>query len=162
VYTSDELIMYVLIYVDDIVITSSKPEAIDGLLSHMDSAFAVKNLCDLNFFLGIEVSTSSTGITLCQRRYILDILKRTNMTDAKPISSPMATTTHLSAFDGEVFDDPSLYRSMIGAFHYLSITRPDIAFVVNRLSQFMHKPLVPHWQATKRLLRYLKQTVNFG
>jgi hypothetical protein len=162
VYTFAELIMYVLIYVDDIIITSSKPKAIDGLLSHMDSAFAVKNLGDLNFFLGIEVSTSSTGITLCQRQYILDILKRTNMTDAKPICSPMATTTHLSAFDGEVFDDPSLYRSTIGAFHYLSITRPDIAFTVNRLSQFMHNPLVPHWQAAKRLLRYLKQTVNFG
>jgi hypothetical protein len=114
VYTSAELIMYVLIYVHDIIITSSKPKAIDGLLSHMDSAFAVKNLGDLNFFLGIKASTSSTGITLCQRQYILDILKCTNMTDAKPICSPMATTTHLSAFDGEVFDDPSLYRSTMG------------------------------------------------
>jgi hypothetical protein len=74
----------------------------------------------------------------------------------------MATSVHLSAIDGEIFDDPTLYRSTIGAFQYLQLTRPDIAFTVNRLSQFMQKPLFPHWQAAKRLLRYLKQTINFG
>jgi hypothetical protein len=159
---SPHFIMYVLIYVDDIIITCSKPEAIDELLRHMESDFAVKDLGTLNFFLGIEVLKSSDGITLSQRRYILDILKRTKMLDAKPVCTPMATSEHLSAFEGEVFDDPTLYRSTIGALQYLSITRPDIAFTVNRLSQFMHNPLLPHWQTAKRLLRYLKQTLEFG
>ena len=74
------------------------------------------------------------------------------MANAKPVCTPMSTSVTLFAFDGEVFLDPTLYRSTIGALQYLSITRPDIAFTVNRLSQFMHKPLLPHWQATKRLL----------
>lgn len=95
--------------------------------------------------MGIEVSQNTEGITLSQQRYVLDILKRTNMQDAKPVSTPMATSVQLSAFDGEVFENPTLYRSTIGALQYLSITRPDIAFTVNRLSQFMHNPLLPHW-----------------
>jgi hypothetical protein len=84
------------------------------------------------------------------------------MSDAKPVSTPMETCVHLFAIDGEIFDDLTLYRSTIGAFQYLQLTWPDIAFIVNRLSQFMQKPLFPHWQAVKGLLRYLKQTVNFG
>jgi hypothetical protein len=95
---------------------------------------------------------------LSQKRYMLDILKRTKMVDAKPICTPMATSVTLSAFDGEAFNDPTLYRSTIGALQYLSITRPDIAFSVNRLSQFMHNPRLSHWQAAKCLSRYLKQT----
>lgn len=76
------------------------------------------------------------------------------MTYAKPASTPMATSIHLSAVDGEIFDDPTLYRSTIGAFEYLQLTGPDIAFTVNRLSQFLQTHLLPHWQAAKRLLRY--------
>jgi hypothetical protein len=162
IYKSATFITYILIYVDDIIITSSKPEAITELLNQMESEFAVKQLGDLNFFLGIEMSQQPNGIILSQRRYILDILKCTNMSDAKPVSTPMATSVHLTAHDEEIFDDPTLYRSTIGAFQYLHFTRPDIAFTVNRLSQFLQKPLLPHWQAAKHLLRYIKQTVNFG
>jgi len=162
IYHSAVFTTYVLIYVDDIIITSSKPAAIIELLNRMESEFAVKQLGDLNFFLGIEVSKQSNGIILSQRRYILDILKRIKMTDAKPVSTPMATFVHLSAVDGEIFEDLTLYRSTIGAFQYLQLTRLDIAFTVNRLSQFLQNPLLPHWQATKRLLRYLKQTITFG
>jgi hypothetical protein len=162
IYKSATFITYILIYVDDIIITSSKPEAITELLNQMESEFAVKQLGDLNFFLGIEMSQQPNGIILSQRRYILDILKCTNMSDAKPVSTPMATSVHLTAHDEEIFDDPTLYRSTIGAFQYLHFTRPDIAFTVNRLSQFLQKPLLPHWQAAKHLLRYIKQMVNFG
>lgn len=162
IFKSANFITYILIYVDDIIITSSKPEAITELLNLMESEFAIKQLDDLNFFLGIEVSKESDGIILSQRWYILDILQRTKMTDAKTISTPMATSIHLSAIDGEIFDDPTLYQSTISAFQYLQLTRPDIGFTVNRLSQFMQKPLLPHWQTTNHFLQYLKQTVNFG
>ena len=84
------------------------------------------------------------------------------MLEAKPVTTPMASTTSLSAFDGEPFPDHTLFRSTVGALQYLSITRPDIAFTVNKLSQFMHKPTLTHWQAVKRLLRYLKHTIQFG
>jgi hypothetical protein len=162
IYKSDAFTMYILIYVDDIIITCSRPSEIPKLLASLNTEFAVKDLGSLNFFLGIEVNRSSTGIFLSQQRYILDILKRTNMIEAKPVSSPMASSTHLSAYEGEIFSDPTLFRSTLGALQYLCITRPDLSFSVNKLSQFMHQPRLPHWQGVKRLLRYLKHTLQYG
>ncbi|XP_035551073.1 uncharacterized mitochondrial protein AtMg00810-like [Juglans regia] len=84
------------------------------------------------------------------------------MHEAKPISTPMATSTNLNAFDSEDFNEPTLFRNTVRALQYLSVTRPDIAFTVNKLSQFMHSPKFDHWQAVKRLLQYLKQTISYG
>jgi hypothetical protein len=154
--------MFVLIYIDDILITSSKPATIFELLQNLHSEFAVKDLGKLNFFLGIEVIPSCRGVLLSQHHYILDILKRTKMFEAKPATSPMSTSTTLSAFEGSLFSDPTLYRNTVGVLQYLCITRPDISFSVNKLSQFMHKPMDSHWQSVKRLLRYLKHTIQFG
>jgi hypothetical protein len=126
--------MYVLIYVDDIIITSSSPAAIDTLLTNLHKEFAVKDLGPLKFFLGIEVLSNPNGVLLSQHRYITNILHRTNMLEAKPIASPMASSTSLSAYEGEPFPDHTLFRSTVGALQYLSITCPDIAFTVNKLS----------------------------
>ena len=84
------------------------------------------------------------------------------MLEAKPLSSPMASSTNLFAFEGGPLPNATLYRSTIRALQYLSFTRPDINFTVNKLSQFMHRPTTIHWQAVKRLLHYLKQTIYFG
>jgi len=92
----------------------------------------------------------------------MDLLKKTNMHEAKPITSPMASSSTLSAFTGAPMDDPSLYRSTVGSLQYLSLTRPDLSYAVNRVCQFMHRPLQPHWQAVKRILRYLKHTISHG
>uniref|UniRef100_A0A2N9IA64 Reverse transcriptase Ty1/copia-type domain-containing protein n=1 Tax=Fagus sylvatica TaxID=28930 RepID=A0A2N9IA64_FAGSY len=162
IYKHRSLTMFILIYVDDIIITSSQPSAIDDLLTSLTHDFAVKDLGPLNFFLGIEVLSTPHGILLSQQRYIMDLLIRTKMNEAKPITTPMASTTSLSAFDGEPFPDHTLYRSTVGALQYLGLTRPDIAFPVNKLSQSMQKPMLLHWQSVKRLLRYLKQTIHFG
>jgi hypothetical protein len=162
IYKSAAYTTLVLIYVDDILITSSKPSAVRDLLTTLQLEFAVKDLGLLHFFLGIEVLPCRTGFLLSQHRYIVDILRRTKMLKAKPINSPMASSTHLSAFEGDLFPDPTLYRNTVGALQYLCITRSDISFCVNKLAQFMHKPTALHWQAVERLLRYLKETVQFG
>uniref|UniRef100_A0A2N9F8M0 Reverse transcriptase Ty1/copia-type domain-containing protein n=1 Tax=Fagus sylvatica TaxID=28930 RepID=A0A2N9F8M0_FAGSY len=162
IYKTKSVTMFILIYVDDIIITSSQPEAIDDLLLSLTHDFAVKDLGTLNFFLGIEVLSNPHGIIFSQHQYIMDLLHRTKMSEAKPITTLMASTTSLSAFEGELFPDLTLYRSTVGALQYLALTRPDIAFTVNKLSQFMQKPLLPHWQTVKRLLRYLKNTLHFG
>jgi len=156
------LTMFVLVYVDDIIITASVPEAIPDLLQQLRTSFAVKDLGKLNFFLGVEVTTLKSGLLLSQRRYILDLLKRTNMIEAKPLSSPMASSSSLSAFAGDPMEDPLLYHSTVGSLQYLSLTRPDLAFAVNHVCQFMHKPSKLHWQAVKRILRYLKHTLSHG
>lgn len=84
------------------------------------------------------------------------------MENCQPCAMPMAVNTKLSKYSGESFSDPSLYRSTIGALQYLTLTRPDIAFTVNKLSQFLHAPSADHWVACKRLLRYLKGTATVG
>jgi hypothetical protein len=113
------LTMFVLVYVDDIIITASVPAAISDLLQQLRVSFAVKDLGKLNYFLGVEVVPLKSGLLLSQRRYILDLLKRTNMLEAKPISSPMSSSSSLSTFDGDSMDDPFLYRSTVGSLQYL-------------------------------------------
>lgn len=84
------------------------------------------------------------------------------MEGAKPYKSSMATGLQLSRHQGEPFENPTLYRSIVGSLQYLSFTRPDIAFVVNKVFQFMQAPSVDHWAAVKRIIRYLKHTITFG
>jgi hypothetical protein len=140
---------YILIYVDDILITSSQPHGTTNLLNTLRAEFAIKDLGPLHFFLGMEAIPTSDGLLLSQQRYILDLLKKSNMSEAKPIKTPMSTAHTLSLFNGDPFPDPSTYRSLVSTLQYLSLTRPDISFIVNKVSQFMHRPTSLHLQAIK-------------
>jgi histone deacetylase 1/2 len=86
------------------------------------------------------------------------------MSDCKPVSSPLATSEKLSAFEGTPLgpNDSTKYRSVVGALQYLTLTRPDIAFPVNKVCQFLHAPTTVHWAAVKRILRYLKLDTRIG
>lgn len=148
-----------LVYVDDIIITGNSESAIADLITHLSRRFSLKDLGDLSYFLGIEVLRTQQGFHLSQRKYIGDLLYRTNMTNAKPVHTLMCVSTSLSVRDDEELDDPSEYRNVVGS---LLLTRPDIAFAVNKLSQFMHKPSTIHWLAAKRVLRYLAGTYTCG
>ena len=154
--------IYVLIYVDDILVTGSDALAISTLIHHLQSIFHVKDLGSLSYFLGVEADRSSTGLHLRQTKYICDLLDRSHMVGAKPLASPTVATTKLSSTEGELISDPSTYCQIIGALQYCTITRPDISYAVNQLCQYMHQPRTPHLQAMKRVLRYLKGTVNHG
>ncbi|KAK0605599.1 hypothetical protein LWI29_028589 [Acer saccharum] len=154
--------LFLLVYVDDILITGSDSGAINKLISTLHNTFALKTLGQVNFFLGFEAFRDSTGLYLTQSKYVLDLLKKTNMLESKPIDTPIAAGTKLSLSDGIAFSDPTLYRSTVGALQYLTNTRPDISFVVNKLSQFLAAPTLVHWQACKRVLRYIKGTPHIG
>jgi hypothetical protein len=121
---------------------------------------ALKDLGRLNFFLGVEAAWHPDGLHLSQQRYIHDLLTKTNMLLAKPISTPLSASTTLSRFEGSTITDPTSYRSTVGSLQYLSLTRPDIAFAVNKVSQFMQDPRDSHWSAVKHILRYLKSTIS--
>jgi hypothetical protein len=127
IYYTTTVTMYLLIYVDDIIIVSSVPTTIDELLQLLSIDFDVKDLGKLHYFLGIEVIPVKDGLLLSQQRYIRDLLSKTNMTEAKPISSPMSSSTALSTFTGNPMEEPSLYRSTMGSLQYLSLTHPDLA-----------------------------------
>jgi histone deacetylase 1/2 len=163
-YRKGDLVMFVLIYVDDIIVASSRPEGTRVLLQALKYEFALKDLGELHYFLGIEVSPISNGIVLSQGKYINDILRRTGMKNCKPANTPMSTTDKLSAYDGTPLGpkDATHFRSVVGALQYLTLTRPDISFVVNKVCQYLHKPTSVHWTAVKRILRYIKPTANIG
>lgn len=162
VYSYKSVLVYVLVYVDGITVTSSHTSQIEHLINFLASAFPINDLEKLSYFLGLEISYLSDGIHLSQRKYICDILSRTNMLSANGVTSPMAASSHLSLSNTPSFSNPTLYRSIVGSLQYLSLTRPDLAFSVNKISHFMHDPKASHWQAVKRLLRYLKHRLNFG
>lgn len=97
-----------------------------------------------------------------QRKYILDLLIKTNMLDAKTVSTPMQSSPKLLLNSGSLLEDPSEYHMVVGSLQYLAFTRPSISYAVNRLSQFIHHPTTTHWQAAKRVLRYLAGTMTHG
>ncbi|CBI32394.3 unnamed protein product, partial [Vitis vinifera] len=94
--------------------------------------------------------------------YICDLLQRAGLSESKLVTSPMAVGHVLSIADGTRFEDPTLYRSLVGALQYCTITRPDIAYTINKFFQFMHAPTSTHLQAVKRVLRYLKGSLFYG
>jgi len=134
-----------VVYVDDIVITGSDYARISSLKSFLHTRFHTKDLGQLKYFLGIEVNRNKKGILLSQRKYILDLLADTGKLAAKPCSTPMVPNVQLMKDDGDLFDDPERYRRLVGKLNYLSVTRPDIAFAVSVVSQFMSSPTVKHW-----------------
>ncbi|KAJ3704083.1 hypothetical protein LUZ61_007788 [Rhynchospora tenuis] len=154
--------IFILIYVDDILITGSDKNLIQSCISHLHTKFALKDLGNIHYFLGIEALHCSNGLFLNQTKYIENILTKTKMMEAKPCTTPMATFITLSANDSSPFEDPHLYRSVVGALQYATLTRPEISFAVNKCSQFMHTPTQNHWVAVKRVLRYLRGTLKHG
>ncbi|KAJ9537125.1 hypothetical protein OSB04_029858 [Centaurea solstitialis] len=153
--------IYLLLYVDDIILTASSPTLISMVISKLSSEFPMSDLGPLSFFLGIAASRSKSGLFLSQSAFAQEILARADMASCNPCSTPADTKTKL-AVDGEPVPDPTLYRSLAGALQYLTFTRPDIAYAVQQVCLFMHDPRLPHLNALKRILRYLKGTLSLG
>ena len=151
-----------LVYVDDIVITGPSLSLINSLKEFLHTQFKLKDLGQLKYFLGFEIARSSQGILLSQRHYALQLLEDTGFLGAKPAPVPMDPKLRLSASDGELLEDASLYRRLVGRLLYLTLSRPDITFAVHQLSQFLSQPRVPHLQAVHYLLRYIKSHPGQG
>ena len=144
------------------IITGDDMQGIQDLKIFLGSQFEMKDLGPLNYFLGIEVSSSADGYYLTQAKYTSDLISRANITDSKIVDTPIKYNCRLNSHDGESLSDATLYRQLVGSLIYLIVTRPDISYAVHLVSQFMAAPRSPHYAAVLRILRYLKGTIFDG
>ncbi|KAG8499008.1 hypothetical protein CXB51_005388 [Gossypium anomalum] len=159
---SGSTLVYVLIYVDDIIITGNNSQAIDRFVHDLNARFSLKDLGQLNYFLSIQVTYDKGGVFLSQKKYILELLQKASMDRSKSTPTPITTTCKLTTTAGSPVEDEHLYRSIVGGLQYVVITRPEIAFSVNKVCQFMHRSLDSYFRAVKRILRYLQGTLDYG
>lgn len=162
IYHSGQDMAYILLYVDDIILTASSDSLRTSIMSHLASEFAMTDLGSLNYFLGIAVTRQADSLFLCQQKYAEDILERAGMTSCKSTATPVDTKPKLSACSNSPYARPSHYRSLAGALQYLTFTRPDISYAVQQVCLHMHAPMDEHMDALKRILRYIKGTIDYG
>ncbi|CAL2259385.1 unnamed protein product [Prunus armeniaca] len=133
IFHKDDNFLFLLIYVDDIIVTGNALSQVNALLQSLNRQFAMKDLGDLHYFLGIEVQRTPDMLCLNQAKYVVDLLKRATLHKANPCLTPVATGSQLSSLHGSPLSDPTEYRSLVGALQYLTITHPDISFAVNQV-----------------------------
>ena len=155
-YVSGASVLYVLVYVDDLIIGGSDPQLTSKFMTYLSECFHMTDLGPLKYFLGLEVSCSKQGIYVCQRKYALDVISDSGMLGAQPVDFPMEQNHNLAKDAGEVFRHPDKYRRLVGRLVYLVITRPELSYAVHTLAQFMQTPRTRHWEAALRVIRYLK------
>ncbi|GJZ04655.1 ribonuclease H-like domain-containing protein [Tanacetum coccineum] len=153
-------IAFLLLYVDDIVLTASSEILLQQIITSLHQEFSMTNLDSLNYFLGISVTRDSLGMFLSQRKYATEILKRAYMLNYNS-SRTLINTESKPGDDGDSISDPTLYRSYAGSLQYLTFTRPDISYAIQQICLYMHDPREPHFSALKRVLRYVRGTLGY-
>jgi hypothetical protein len=151
-----------IVYVDYMVMTGDDPREMKALQRYLATKFEMKDLGHLKYFLGIEVARSRQGISLSQQKYVIDLLTETGMLSCKPVETPMEMNHKLGIFPDQDPTDKDRYQRLVGRLIYLSHTRPDIAYAVSVVSQFMHAPSKEHMEVVYRILRYLKGSPGRG
>ena len=152
----DGKVMTLIVYVDNMILTGDDLEEMRTLREYLSAEFKIKDLGQLKYFLGIEVARSKQGISLSQHKYVLDLLSETGMLACKPIETPIQMNHRLGILLNQIPIDMGWYQILVGRLIYLTHTRPNITYVVDIVSQFMHAPSEDHMDAVYRILRYLK------
>ena len=151
-----------IVYLDDMIITGDDAKEISRLQEQLSAEFEMKHLGGLKYFLGIEVARSKAGILLSQRKYVLDLLTEVGLLECKPMDTPIVQNHRLGEYSDQVPADKVRYQRLVGKLIYLSHTRPNIAYAVSVVSQFMHNPSEDHMGVVIRILRYLKSSPGKG
>lgn len=154
--------LYVSVYVDDLIYTGGDKEMIEDFKLSMKKEFDMTDLGKMRYFLGIEVLQTSFGIHISQAQYALEVLRRFDMENSNSVGNPIVPGSKLDLDEGGEPVDETYYKQIIGSLMYITITRPDLQFYVSLLSCYMSKPTTLHFQAAKRVLRYLRGTVDYG
>lgn len=157
--------IYLLIYVDDIVLVSNYIDELTNTKQQLMTVFEARDLGSATFYLGMDIIRDRTAktITLAQQRLTRDLLEKYKMTNANSVNTPLSLATKLTK-EGTALDTAIYpYSQLIGSLMYLSVcTRPDISQAVGALARYMAQPTETHWQAAKHVLRYLAGTAKYG
>lgn len=151
-----------LVYVDDLILTGDCEEEILRTKKNLSVRFQMKELRQLNHFLGLEVDRNEEGICLHQQKYSKDLLKKFGMFNCKPISTPLEPNAKMCSHEGKDLEDATMYRQLVGSLIYLTLTRPDISYTVGVMSRYMQNPKKSHLEGVRRILRYVKSTLGYG
>ncbi|XP_060200219.1 uncharacterized mitochondrial protein AtMg00810-like [Lycium barbarum] len=164
----------ILVYVDDMLIAGDSLEQILETKTALQNAFKMKDLGELKYFLGIEFARSSKGITMHKRKYALELTSEAGLAASKPANTPIDINVKLTSrqYDETIKDkvyieedpltDQSGYHRLIRKLLYLTVTRPDISFAVQTLSQFLQDPKKSHMDVALRIMRYIKKQPGQG
>ncbi|KAJ0829337.1 putative RNA-directed DNA polymerase [Helianthus annuus] len=155
-------IIYVCLYVDDIICTSSSGMMIAEFKAGMKKVFEMTDLGKLQYFLGLEIKQTHEGVFISQEKYALNLISKFGMTGCKLDDIPMSSYEKFQVDDGEDKVEETRYRSLVGSLMYLTHTHPDLSYAVGVLSRFMQSPSKTHAGAAKKILRYIAGTCQFG
>ena len=159
---SDKGMILLLLYVDDMILTRDDHSSISDFKQLLYQHFEMKDLGHLSYFLGLEVSSNSTGYYLSQAKYASDLLSRAVLIDTKVVFTPLEMNAHLTPLDGTPLSDATLYRQLVGSLVYLIVTCPDISHAFHLVSQLLVAPHSTHYAAVIHILRYIKGTMFHG
>ena len=160
--SNGESFTVLLVYEDDVILAGNSMTEFKHIKTILDTSFKIKDSGSVKYFLGLKVTQSKKGITVCQRKYCLDLIKDSGLLGSKPVSTPFDPSIKLHQDKSAAYTDISTYRRLIGRLLYLTTTRPYITFIVQQLSQFLSKPTQVHYQAACRVIRYLKGSPGRG
>ena len=146
-HNSSHGITVLLVYVDDIIISGTDSDMITCLQTSLHESFHMKDLGPLTYFLGLEVHQSQKGLVLDQHKYAMDLVEMAGLQHSTPIDTPVKVNIKLDQDIGDLLPDATLYRRLVGSLIYLTITRPDLSYAVNLVSQFMTQPRHLHLTA---------------
>nr|GEZ25042.1 retrovirus-related Pol polyprotein from transposon TNT 1-94 [Tanacetum cinerariifolium] len=155
-------LLFVQIYVDDIIFAASTPELCDLFANLMCSKFKMSMMGKISFFLGLQISQSPRGIFINQSKYALESLKKYGFESCDLVDTLMVEKSKLDEDKEEKAIDPSHYRGMIGTFLYLTVNRPDLQFAICMCARYQARPTEKHVHVVKRIFRYLRGTVHRG
>ena len=151
IYHHGSITIFLLLYVDDMVLTGNDSSVMKKLLQSLNSKFRMKDMSPLSYFLGIQVRYTPTGLFLNQEKHASELLQAAGMFDCAPMPTPLPLQLDRVPHQDEFFSDPTYFRSLAGKLQYLILTRPDIQFAVNLVCQRMHKPTTADFHMQKRV-----------
>ena len=134
---TDKCTILLLLYVGDMIITGDDLSGIQELKDFLSQQFEMKDLGHLSYFLGLEITHSTDGLYITQTKNASELLSRARLTDSKTIDTPVELNAHLTPSRGKPLSNPSLFKRLVGSLVYLTVTRPDIFYVVHQVSQYL-------------------------